>query len=73
MPRRGGAARSSAAATNASRRSAIGTVPGVARLAAELDDEVGHAGDRADDAERPARALEHRPLLDVDLDEAAGQ
>ena len=66
MPRRGSAR---SRRNSASRRSAIGAASGVARLAAELDDEVGHAGDRADDAERPARALEHRPLLDVDIDE----
>ena len=46
---------------------------GVAALTVEAHDEAGHARDRGDRRERYARALEHRSLLDVHLDEAAGQ
>ena len=40
---------------------------GVAGLAAEGQLGLGLAGDRGDDADRRAAALEHRPLLDVQL------
>ena len=42
----------------------------VARHAGDLDLEAHAAVDRGDDAERQVRLVEHRPLLDVDLDEA---
>ena len=43
---------------------------GVARHAAHLAGEAHAAVDRGDDAERQAELVQHRPLLDVDLDEA---
>jgi hypothetical protein len=42
----------------------------MARHAAHLAREADAAVDRGDDAERHAELVEHRTLLDVDLDEA---
>ena len=45
---------------------------GVPAAPAERDLDADHAGDRRDDPERHAVLGEHRPLLDVRLDEARG-
>jgi hypothetical protein len=42
--------------------------PSVVRLAQEPCPEAEHAGDRRDDAEVDAGPLQHRPLLDVELE-----
>ncbi len=59
----------SAAAAKASRRSAIGVAPAWPGHAVDPDLEPRRAVDRGHDAERQAFGLQHRPLLDMDLDE----
>ena len=60
------------AAASASRRWSIGVEPGVRRLTAERD-LVALDAERAEhDAEREAHRLEHRPLLDVQLEVGRG-
>ena len=51
-----------------SRRSSIGRAPAWFGPPASRTDVVPDARDRVDDADRNAGRLEHRPLLDVELD-----
>ena len=69
---RSAASTNSAAAPSASRRRSIGVVPAWPAWPVEDEVEARLAGDRGHDAEREALGLEHRALLDVDLEVRAG-
>ena len=69
--RRSSASAASAAPRRASRRSAIGVVPAWSGWPAKCGQHPVDAGDARHDADRDAGGLEHRPLLDVQLDEGS--
>ena len=58
----------SAAPASASRRASIGVVPAWLAAPVKVTSSAALSGDRVDDAERQAEALEHRSLLDVELE-----
>src|ERR1700734_319032 len=68
LQRRSTASTISAAAVAASWRSAIGTVPGVPRRAANADVKSRRAGNRGDDADRQILVQQNGPLFDMNFE-----